>query len=123
MTIIRVPNLPIGQIVNEKGFATDDELTFRQTLITQLQQNFGGEGCVVPTQTNEPASPTNTDPSQILSIRQIQDNRLPNGDYTCGFGRLIYDATNNRILVSIDSGGGVPKFAQINLTYPPVPAV
>lgn len=116
--VIRVPNLPNGQIVDDKGYPSDDELTFRQGLITSLQQNFGNEGVVVPSQTNA-AAPDNF-------IRQIQDNRIPNpvtgvaDQYTCGFGRFLYDATNNRILVSIDVGGGVPGFAEVNLTLPPL---
>ena len=116
--VIRVPNLPNGKIVDEEGNASDDELTFRQGLVSSLQQNFGNEGVVVPSQTNA-ASPDNF-------IRQIQDNRTPNpvtgapDQYTCGFGRFLYDATNNRILVSIDVGGGVPGFAEVNLTLPPL---
>lgn len=114
MSLIRVPNLPIGQIADENGNPTDDELTFRQILVSSLQDNFGSEGVVVPTQTNA-ASPNDF-------IKQIQDNQLPNGQYTCGFGRFLYDGTNNRILVSIDGGGGVPAFMEVTLTVP-VPAV
>jgi len=112
--VIRIPNLPNGQIVDDKGNATDDEITFRQALISQLQNNFGDEGCIIPTQTNA-ASPNNF-------IRQIQDNTNDQGQYTCGFGRFLYDATNNRILVSIDGGGGVPAFMEVTITAP-VPAV
>ena len=112
MTVIRIPNLPNGQVVNKDGTATDDEMTFRHTLITSLQKTFGNEGCVIPTQTNASA-PENF-------IKQIQDNQDANGNYTCGFGRFLYDATNNRILVSIDVGGGVPGFAEVNLTLPPL---
>lgn len=110
--VIRVPNLPVGKIVDDNGNSTDDELTFRQALITSLQNNFGNEGVVIPSQTND-AAPDNF-------INQIQNNQLPNGEYTCGFGRFLYDATNNRILVSIDVGGGVPGFAEVNLTLPPL---
>lgn len=120
---IRVPNLPLGQIVDDKGNATDDELTFRHALITSLQNNFGDEGLIAPSQTNKTVDP---DPAELLHIRQIQNNRLPNpvtgapDQYTCGFGRFLYDITNNRILVSIDVGGGVPGFAEVNLTLPPL---
>ena len=113
MTVIRVPNLPIGNITDGSGRPTDDEMTFRHALVSQLQANFGNEGCVVPTQSNA-AAPDNY-------IKQIQDNRLPNGEYTCGFGRFLYDETNNRILVSIDGGGGVPAFMQVTLTAPVTP--
>lgn len=116
---IRVPNLPIGRIVDANGEATDDEITFRHALVSSLQNNFGNEGLVAPTQTND-VSPEDF-------IKQIQDNRIPDpvtgapGEYTCGFGRIIYDATNNRMLVSIDGGGGVPAFMQITLTVPVPP--
>lgn len=121
--VIRVPNLPTGTIVDKDGNATDDELTFRHSLITSLQNNFGNEGLVSPTQTNLLAGP---DPDALFHIRQIQNNQIPNpvtgvlDQYTCGFGRFLYDSTNNRILVSIDIGGGVPGFAEVNLTLPPL---
>lgn len=111
---IRIPNLPNGKLVNDNGGPTDDELTFRQTLVSSLQENFGPEGCVVPTQTNA-ASPDDF-------ITQIQNNQNAQGQYTCGFGRFLYDDTNKRILVSIDSGGGVPAFMQVDLSAP-IPAV
>jgi hypothetical protein len=111
--VIRIPNLPIGQVVNDQGHATDDELTFRHTLITSLQNNFGNEGCVVPTQANDAA------PNDF--IRQIQDNQQSNGQFTCGFGRFLYDATNKRILVSIDDGTGTPKFMEVTLAAPVPP--
>ena len=113
--VIRVPNLPTGKIVNEEGYATDDELTFRHTLVTQLQQNFGSEGLVAPTQTNVLA------PADLDYISQIQNFQLENGEYTCGFGRILYDSTNNRILISIDGGGGVPAFMEVTLTVPVPP--
>lgn len=113
MAVIRIPNLPLGIMVDDKGNATDNELTFRQALITNLQNLFGDEGVVVPTQTDA-ASPNDF-------IKQIQDNQLPNGQYTCGFGRFLYDATNNRILVSIDGGAGVPMFMEVTLTVPVPP--
>lgn len=111
--VIRIPNLPTGPLTKQDGYPTDDELVFRQTLVSSLQANFGSEGAVVPTQTNAVA-PANY-------IKQIQDNQLSNGQYTCGFGRFLYDATNNRILVSIDGGAGVPAFMEVTLTAPVPP--
>ena len=117
---IRVPTLPLGPMVDETGNPTDNELLFRNQLITSLQNNFNYEGLVMPTQTDA-ASPDDF-------IKQIQNARVPDpitgapGAYTCGFGRFLYDATNNRILVSIDGGGGVPAFMTVTLTvpFPPV---
>jgi hypothetical protein len=101
--VIRVPNLPIGQIVDENGNATDDELTFRHALITNLQNNFGNEGVVVPTQT-------------AANINTIQNNQLANGQYSCAFGTIIYDSTNNLIRIAIDDGTGKPIFKTVTLT-------
>ncbi len=111
--VIRVPNLPIGQLVDKEGHPTDDFLTFLQALTTSLQNNYGPEGLVMPTQTNA-AAPNNF-------IRQIQNHQLSNGAYTCGFGRFLYDGTNNRILVSIDGGAGVPAFQEVTITAPVPP--
>lgn len=110
---IRIPNLQQGKIVDENGMPTDDEQTFRQILISNLQNIAGSEGLVCPSQENQ-ASPNDF-------IKQIQNNQLENGEYTCGFGRFIYDSTNNRMLVSIDGGSGVPKFMQLTLTTPSPP--
>jgi len=111
---IRVPNLPNGQIADSDGNPTDDELTFRQALITSLQKNFGDEGLVAPAQISD-------------NVAIIQNNQIPNpvtgiaDQYTCGFGRFLYDSTNNRILVSVDGGGGVPAFMEVTLTTPVPP--
>jgi hypothetical protein len=110
---LRIPNLPTGAMTDKDGMPTNDELVFRQNLVTSLQNNFGSEGLIAPTQTNA-AAPDNF-------IKQIQDFQLPNGQYTCGFGRFLYDATNNRMLVSIDGGAGVPAFMEITLAAPVPP--
>lgn len=105
--VTRIPNLPTGPMIEKDGYPTDDEQTFRQILVSSLQNNFGNEGCVVPTQSNAAA------PNDYIT--QIQDNQLPNGEYTCGFGRFLYDETNNRVLVSIDDGTGKPIFKTVVL--------
>lgn len=120
---IRVPNTPIEQWVDEKGYPTPATQTFLYTLITSLQQNFGNEGLVAPSQ---PQDATTTPPTDYIS--QIQNNTVVDPAtgtpmYTCGYGRFLYDSTNNRILVSIDGGGGVPAFMQVTLAapVPPIP--
>jgi hypothetical protein len=102
MTVIRIPNLPTGEIVREDGTATDDELTFRTTLITSLQQNFGNEGVVVPTQDS-------------VNIGVIQNNQLPDGQYSCQPGTIIYNSTNDTLMVSI-LVAGVPVFKTFTVT-------
>lgn len=100
--VIRVPNLPNGQLVDEDGNATDDELTFRQGLITSLQQNFGNEGLVAPVQDS-------------TNIAIIQNNQLPNpvtgvaDQYSCQPGTIIYNSTNDTLMVAI-LVGGIPTF-------------
>lgn len=117
MANIRIPNLPVGRLVDQNGNTTDEEQTFRQTLISSLQDNFGSEGCVVPSQTK-------------ANIAKIQDHTVidqatGNPVYTCKFGTLIfnnepYDAiTNpqgNSLLVAVDDGTGKPLFKIINVT-------
>lgn len=98
---IRIPNLPNGKLVDEQGNASDDELTFRQGLITSLQQNFGPEGCVVPTQT-------------AADIAIIVANQLPNGQYTCRPGTLLYDSTND-LLKAVILVAGVPTLKTVTL--------
>lgn len=102
-TVLRVPNLPLGPIVGENGNASETELTFRQTLITSLQQYFGNEGVVVPTQT-------------AANITLIQNNQLANGDYTCQYGTILYNSTANSIMISVDNGSGAPIFKTVTLT-------
>ena len=101
MTVIRIPNLPNGQIVDEKGMPTDDELTFRHALISQLQANFGSEGCVVPSQS-------------AADIATIVANQLPNGQYTCQAGTLLYDTTND-LLKAVIFVAGVPTLKTVTL--------
>ena len=40
-SIVRIPNLPLDKMVDENGRATPSELTFRQTLVSNLQTLFG----------------------------------------------------------------------------------
>lgn len=115
--VIRVPNLPTGPLVDDQRNATDDELTFRQALITSLQRNFGPEGLVAPTQL-------------YADMLTIQNNRIPDpvtgaaGQYTCQFGTCLYvpdfpvggpPVATPSIVFAVDSGGGVPLFKRVSL--------
>ena len=111
--VVRIPTLPVDKMVDKDGGATPTEMTFRQTLLNNLQVLFGAEGCVVPTQSD-------------VNIALIQDNQYPDSItglpvYTCGNGRILYDSVNNRILISIDNGSGIPVFKQVTLTNPSPP--
>lgn len=117
---IRVPNTPIEQWVDDKGYPTPATQTFLYTLITSLQQNFGNEGLVAPSQ---PQDATTTPPTDNIS--KIQYNTVINAQgvpqYTLQNGTFIYDSTNDRILVSINVAG-VPTFKQVTVTNP-IPAI
>lgn len=105
---VRIPNLPLGQITDDKGFATETEQTWRQTLISSLQHNFGNEGCVVPTQTQ-------------ANITMIQNNNYIDQAtrqtvYTCQYGTMLYNSTANSIMIAVNNGSGQPVFRTVTLT-------
>jgi len=105
---VRIPNLPIGKIVDDNGKATDEELTFRQALLTLLQNLFGEEGLVMPSQTS-------------ANITEIQNNQTStegasdNPYYTCAPGTIIYDTTTNEVKIAV-LVAGVPTFKVVTLT-------
>lgn len=114
---IRIPNLPMGRIVNEKGFPTDDELTFRQVLLTNLQRLMGNEGLVIPS-------------LEYADIVRIVNNTETVGTitrYTCAFGTLFYSTGLPPPIGTQPNGGkvwatvedpanpGVPLLKEVNL--------
>ncbi len=101
--VIRVPNLNVGKMVDEQGMATIEEMSFRQTLLTSLQQNFGNEGLVAPTQT-------------AANITIIQDYQLENKEYSCQYGTIIFNSTANSIMIAVNDGTGKPIFKTVTLT-------
>ena len=92
--VVKIPNLPSGKIVDESGRATDDELTFRQSLLTLLQQNIGPEGLVAPAQTA-------TDIAAIVANTQDAPGANPNFVYTCPPGNIVYNSTNDTLQVTV----------------------
>ncbi len=110
-TLIRIPNLPLGQIVDEQGMPTDDELTFRQGLLTSLQKYMGTEGLVAPTQ-----SPTNKDLIQD-NVQTINTDPLIQ-QYTCQLGTILYvqhptDYTQDKVMVAVRNGNDYPDSAPL----------
>jgi hypothetical protein len=112
---IRVPNLPNGQIADSDGNPTDDEITFRQALITSLQKNFGDEGLVAPTQS-------------YANMLIIQNHQVPNpvtgvlDIYTCQFGTCLYvpdfpvlTVPTPSIVFCVPDGSGNPLFKRVSL--------
>lgn len=109
---VRVPDLPRGQMVDEKGYPTPEELTFRETLLTLLNDILGNTGLVMPQQTGS-------------NIALIQNNTVLAPDastpiYPCQFGTMIYqtDAMSGAtaVKVAVNDGTGVPTFMTVTLT-------
>lgn len=104
---IRIPNLPMGKVVDENGYASDDEQTFRQALISSLQDNFGSEGCIVPSQTTANIA--------IIQNNTYIDPATGNTVYSCQPGTFIYDTDTDELKVSILSGG-IPVFKVVTVS-------
>ncbi len=109
---IRVPNLPQGQLVDSNGYATNEELTFRQALVSLLQLLAGSEGLVMPTQ-----SPGN--------VTIIQNNQNIQGFYTCQLGTMLYvqhpsDYTQDKVMIAVRNDNTYPNtpplFKTVTLT-------
>lgn len=103
----RIPNLPLDKMVDEQGSATPTELTFRQTLVSNLQLLFGAEGCVVPSQS-------------AANIATIQANTVINPatglpQATTQAGTLLYNTDANSLMVAI-LVGGLPVFKTVTVT-------
>jgi len=104
--LIRIPNLPLGPMTDSNGNPTDDELTYRQSLNTNLQTLFGKEGVVVPTLT-------------ATQITTIEGNSIGTGAnllYTTQYGTIVYNSTANSIMIAVDDGAGAPLFKTVTLT-------
>lgn len=86
---LRIPNLPMGKITENDGLPTDDELTFRQGLIGNLQRLFGTEGMVLPSLTT-------------TQIDFIVANQNAQNQYTCAFGTMFYDTVLKQIWATVE---------------------
>jgi hypothetical protein len=110
---MNIPNLPVAPMVDKDGNATDVELTFRQNLITALQQGAGQEG-------NVPAT-LETDSSQTASqkLTTIQNNQNAQGQYTCALGTTLYvvvdplDYTQDKVVMAVRNTNDYPNSAPI----------
>ncbi len=107
--INRIPNLPIGQLVDESGNPTPEELLFRQTLVSSLQQHIGSEGLVAPSQTN-------ADITAIVA--NVKENPGTTDSYTCAPGTFFYDSTELNPDLSVKVvvlTAGVPTIRTVQL--------
>ena len=100
---MNVPNLPIGEFINEKRELSDVGRKFFEQLITELQNNFGQEGLVAP-------------PQSSTDITKIQNHLDGDGNPTCPLGNFLYNSTANSIQVTINNGSDTPIFKTVTLT-------
>lgn len=101
---LRIPILHTGKVVDENGMATPAELAYRQSLTDSLQNYVGNQGLVAPTQSS-------------ANIASIAANTNPSsGAYTCQYGTIIYNSTNNTVQIAINNGSGAPVFKTVTLT-------
>ncbi len=93
-----------NKFVNEDGTLTDVAQAFFDLLNTVLIKNIGDEGLVSPTQS-----------ASDIAIIQNNFTLSPTGltTYTCDFGTIVYDSTNNKAKVALDDGMGAPIFKEI----------
>lgn len=75
---MNIPNLPVSDMVDKNGNASDVEQIFRQNLISALQQGVGQEGFQLSSQTA----------ANILIIFNAVDSQ---GTRTAQPGTLIYE--------------------------------
>lgn len=117
---LRIPTLPLGPMVDANGQATPDELNFRQSLLSLLQQIMGNEGLVMPQQ-----------PTANVTIIQNHISQVPDGNTgnylntnTCQYGTLIYEVNDDsptpnplkdEVVVAVNNGSGSPIFKQVVL--------
>lgn len=102
---MNIPNYLEIKVIDEKGYFTPQWKIVMQQLLTELQNNASNEGLVAPSQ----------DASNITTIQNNQVNNPappPSTLYTCQFGTLLYDSTNNLLKVAL-SNAGVPDFKTI----------
>lgn len=108
---IRVPNLPLGPMVDKDGNPTQNEQLFRQSLIDLLQLYFSPEGIVAPSQ-----SPANVQVIKAGVDASGQSTMLP--------GTVIYqkhatDYTQDKVIIAFRSSnvdGAAPTLYYINVT-------
>jgi hypothetical protein len=106
MTINNVPNVPVDPMFEVKDnnvVMTSVGKSFFESFINYFFENFSNEGLVAPTQ--------NTANSTI--IQNNMNNASPTPQFTCGYGRLLYNSDTNQLMVSFDNGVGQPVFVNL----------
>lgn len=80
--IKRIPNLPLGPIVDKDGNPTQNEQLFRQALIDLLQLYLGPEGIVAPNQS-------------AANVQVILNGTNISGSYTMLPGTILYQTEDD----------------------------
>jgi hypothetical protein len=111
---VRIPNLHMGEMVDNTGYPTDDELTFRQVLITNLQRLMGNEGLVIPSLSYADIVKVVTNTQTVGVITR----------YTCAFGTMFYstglpptEPNGGKVWVTVEdpANPGVPLLKEVQL--------
>lgn len=105
---VRIPNLPMGPLVDKDGKATPEEMTFRQALLTLLQTIAGNEGLVMPSQTTDNIT-------TIVNNQQAVPGATPPTTYTCAPGAFLYNSTSDTVQVTV-LVAGVPTIKTVTVT-------
>lgn len=101
-----VPNVPIDpmfEVKDNQVILTSVGKDFFESFIKFFFTNFSNEGLVAPTQT-------------ATNLTTIQNNQNSQSQYTCQYGTILYDSTDNSIRISINNGSGAPIFKTVTLT-------
>lgn len=102
---MNIPDYLDSPVLEKRGddyYWSDNWSNIMQQLIQTLRDNASDEGLVAPTQ-------------DATNIATIQNNTVIVGNntiYTCGFGRILYDLTNDLPKISVKVAG-VPLFKTI----------
>lgn len=91
---MNIPNFTASALTNRDGTPTDIAYYFFQQLVSQLQQNVGPEGFVVPTLSSQNTSVT--PPAAGGQIAAIQAKAAN--------GTLIYDSFTDQLKVRLNDG-------------------
>jgi len=108
-----VPNYVQEQIVDEKGYPTDNFATFLINLLQNMQVSISNEGYLIPSVSSDPASATPT--SQLAQLQASFQSETVNPDtqtVTTGVqvGTIVFDP------YEVNGGsGGTPRLGQLKV--------
>ena len=95
---MEIPLLPVGNFTRTEQLSHEAQ-TMMQALLTALSLGIGMSGFQITKLTN----------AQMI---QIQDAEDENNQKTCEYGTMVFDTTNNKLMVAKESGG-IPIFKEV----------